>query len=316
MEATKLLANFPAEKQNWIVYREMTDFNTFASRLVAATMDFESTSGEAKFAEAFRSYMFELVDGNGTAVHNSDNYSPIPTQCYPDEDIGLPRDESKVNWFMLSKSDFISRHVWPLMLRRLSYTTRPQVSHSSSKLHVFRINLSMEVFHSCNNLQIQDLILSSELSSKKRLPWLTLLMLPALLLSTTLLTSCSWTTPISNAQVLSFLTRFTALKRTSTASFIVIGMLYCNAAISNLFGVIIHFRSIRTKDGYYKLYKQLPVELQPVYTVEAAANKYLFRFIVNSFATLKSAAEVKLYLKTPRRLNVSFVLQNLFHVFI
>jgi hypothetical protein len=148
MEATKLLANFPAEKQNWIVYREMTDFNTFASRLVAATVDFDYTSGEAMFAEAFRNYMFGLVDGDGTAVHDSDNYGANPSRCYPDEDEELPRDESKVNWFMLSKFDFISRHVWRLMLRRRSCTTRPQISHSSSKLHVFRINLSMEVFHS------------------------------------------------------------------------------------------------------------------------------------------------------------------------
>ena len=101
MEATKLLANFPAEKQNWIVYREMTDFNTFASRLVAATMDFDSTSGEATFAEAFRSYMFGLVDGNGSAVHNSDNYSATPNRCYPDEDKDLARDESKVLLFKI-----------------------------------------------------------------------------------------------------------------------------------------------------------------------------------------------------------------------
>ena len=114
MKATKLLANFPAEKQNWIVYREMTDFNTFASRLVAATMDFGAGTGEAEFAEAFRSYMFGLVNNN--AVHDSNNYQTTPDRCYPDEDgVGLPRDESKVYLFEFSKSYFISRHVWRLM---------------------------------------------------------------------------------------------------------------------------------------------------------------------------------------------------------
>lgn len=101
MKATKLFANFPAEKQNWIVYREMTDFNTFASRLVAATMDFGAETGEAEFAEAFRSYMFGLV--NNEAVHDSNNYETNSERCYPDEDVGLTRDESKVHLFKMSK---------------------------------------------------------------------------------------------------------------------------------------------------------------------------------------------------------------------
>ena len=95
MQATKLFANFRAQKQNWIVYREMTYLNTFASRLLAATMDDDSTTGQAEFAEAFRSYMFDLANNNAT--HASDDYTQTPDRCYPDEDENLDRDESKVN---------------------------------------------------------------------------------------------------------------------------------------------------------------------------------------------------------------------------
>ena len=96
MQATKLFTNFTAEKQNWIVYREMTYLNTFASRLVAATMDDDATTGQAEFAEAFRSYMFDLANNN--AIHDPlDDYNVNPERCYPDEDEGHPRDESKVN---------------------------------------------------------------------------------------------------------------------------------------------------------------------------------------------------------------------------
>jgi hypothetical protein len=274
MEATKLLANFPAEKQNWIVYREMTDFNTFASRLVAATMDFEATSGEAKFAEAFRNYMFIVFDGNGTAVHNSDNYGATPTRCYPDEDIRLPRDESKA--------------------RMAPYVTQTQLYYATTDQPFFAQASRL------SNKLIDGSLPFLQQSADTR---------PDTFIGAVIKEEAALTDPI-NAATTPVINHFVnKLQLTNTdfkcSSTQLAYPLYSteknlNCELHRYWNALL---SIRTKDGYYKLYKQLPAELQPVYTVEAAANKYLFRFIVESFATVKSVAQVKEYLKTPRRLN-------------
>ncbi|CBY34741.1 unnamed protein product [Oikopleura dioica] len=273
MKATKLLANFPAEKQNWIVYREMTDFNTFASRLVAATMDFGAGTGEAEFAEAFRSYMFGLVNNN--AVHDSNNYQTTPDRCYPDEDgVGLPRDESKA--------------------RMAPYVTQTQLYYASTDQSFF------EQAKRLSDKLVDNSLPFLQQSADTR---------PDTFIGAVIKEEAALTDPINaaNTPVINHFVNKLQLNNTDfkCSSTQLSYPLYSteknlNCELHRYWNALL---SIRTQEGYYKLYDKLPVELQPVYTVEAAANKYLFRFIVNSFATIKEPIDVKNYLQTPRRLN-------------
>ncbi|CBY18303.1 unnamed protein product [Oikopleura dioica] len=273
MKATKLFANFPAEKQNWIVYREMTDFNTFASRLVAATMDFAAGTGEAEFAEAFRSYMFGLVNNN--AVHDSNNYQTTPDRCYPDEDgVGLPRDESKA--------------------RMAPYVTQTQLYYASTDQSFF------EQAKRLSDKLVDNSLPFLQQSADTR---------PDTFIGAVIKEEAALTSPINaaNTPVINHFVNKLQLNNTDfkCSSTQLSYPLYSteknlNCELHRYWNALL---SIRTQEGYYKLYNKLPVKLQPVYTVEAAANKYLFRFIVNSFATIKEPIDVKNYLQTPRRLN-------------